>query len=1090
MLNDTTYLNNQTYTEWLCHTNFSFLAGASHPAEILDRAAAQNLSGICVSDFDGAYGLARTYRHWRDLPKEQRPKLFYGAELHLEPDHDLPITLRNTLAFVVHSLKGYENLGQLITHSHRQSKTNAVLTLDDLKIFPIDGLSALVPMRGLIRRGNRQRWLAQLQTLKEYFADNLYLVISRHFNPAEDCWIPHQIAAAEALEIATLLSQDVFFHSPECKPLSDTLHAIRTNETLEDCVEHMFVNDQRHILSPQDFHKRYRDLPCYDSALRHSAILAQRCQFTFEELKYQYPKEMIPEGHTAQSFLVALSWESAHKVYGAEIPSVARDLLERELSLIATLGFADYFLTVWDIVDWARRQEILCQGRGSAANSAVCFVLGITAVDPTKFDLLFERFMSVERGDPPDIDVDFENERREEVIQYIYTRYGRNKAAMVANVITFRRRGALRSCGKALGIPEAILSQTSEIVSSRIHRGRSLPDIAAEMEAQHPEEPRHKFKLWIELAEALRGFPRHLGIHSGGFMLADRPLNGLVPQEPATMEGRSVVQWCKEDIEALGFFKIDILALGMLTAMRHMFAHLKEHYQITLDMSSIPQNDPNTYQMIQKADTVGTFQIESRAQMSMLPRLRPRTFYDLVIEVAIIRPGPIQGGMIHPFLRRRDGLEPITYPDERLRPILKRTLGIPIFQEQVMRIAMAVGNFTAGEANELRKNMGAWSMKGDISPWLKKLAEGMKMNGLAPEFAESILAQMQGFAEYGFPESHSVSFALIAYASSYLKCHYPDVFFVALLNAQPMGFYSPHALIQTAKRIGITILPVSINHSSWNSTLEKNESSPTFCIRLGLRLIAGFREKSAKKIEHIRRQTGPWQHWEHFLKHVSLHRSELTTLAAADALLPLGIERRAAIWMAAAAPHSSWLEDVEDPLSLAHESDHERIQQDYRATGTSLFLHPAKLFRESLWCYTQNPGKIKLAKDINDLIPNQVITVFGVILILQRPPSANGMMFITLEDETGSMNLVLTPETVKKFASILHGQSMLCVSGKIQRQGLAHSLLIREVYPPQISEADVIPLQPTHKPPSYPAAASAGGYPDKGEFAQSARSFF
>ena len=476
--------------------------------------------------------------------------------------------------------------------------------------------------------------------------------------------------------------------------------------------------------------------------------------------------------------------------------------------------------------------------------------------------------------------------------------------------------------------------------------------------------------------------------------------------------------------------------------------------------------------------------------MSMLPRLRPKTFYDLVIEVAIIRPGPIQGGMIHPFLRRRDGLEPITYPDERLRPILKRTLGIPIFQEQVMRIAMAVGNFTAGEANELRKNMGAWSMKGDISPWLRKLAEGMKMNGLAPAFAESILAQMQGFAEYGFPESHSVSFALIAYASSYLKCHYPHVFFVALLNAQPMGFYSPHALIQTAMRLGVAILPVSINHSSWDSTLEKQNSSSALGIRLGFRLISGFNEKSAKHLESIRAKTGPWQNWDHFLKHVQLFRSELTTLAAADALLPLGIERRAALWMAAAAPHSSWLEDVEDPLPLAEETPHERIQQDYRSTGTSLFAHPAKLFRESLWCYAQNPAKLKLAKEIDELIPNQFIMVFGMILIMQRPPSANGMMFITLEDETGYMNLVLTPETVNKFAPILHGQSMLCVSGKIQRQGLAHSLMIRDVYPPQISQADVIPLQPMQKPPSYPAEALAVGYPDLGEFTLPARSFF
>lgn len=1085
-------MEHQSYIEWLCHTNFSFLVGASHPHELLDRAASENVRGICVSDFDGVYGLARTYRYWRNLPEDQRPLLFYGAEIHLAPDHELPIPLRNTLVLIAHNIHGYENLCRLITHSHRLGKTTAVITLDDLKNFPTHDLSALVPMRGLIRRDHKS-YMPQLASLKDIFPDNLFLIISRHLNPAEDFWISRQLAAAEYFALPTLLSQDVFFHTADRKPLSDTLHAVRTNQTLDASIEHMFVNDQRHLLSPQDFHRRYQDLPCYNTALDNSVKLAQRCNFSFEELRYQYPKEMLPEGYTAQSYLVHLTWKYAQKIYGNVMPQLVFDLIKRELALIEHLKFADYFLTVWDIVDWARRQDILCQGRGSAANSAVCFVLGITAVDPTKFDLLFERFMSAERGDPPDIDVDFESERREEVIQYIYKRYGRDKSAMVANVVTLRRRGALRACGKALGIPESILGQTSEIVSSRIFRGKPVTETAAEIEAEHPEIPRHKFKLWIELADQLKGFPRHLSIHSGGFMLADRPLNGLVPQEPATMEGRTVIQWCKDDIEDLGFFKIDILSLGMLTAMRKMFTMLKEQYNINLSISSIPQGDPKTYHMIQKADTVGTFQIESRAQMSMLPRLKPRTFYDLVIEVAIIRPGPIQGGMIHPFLRRRDGLEAVTYPDERLKPILYRTLGIPIFQEQVMRIAMAVGNFTAGEANELRKNMGAWSMRGDISPWLKKLAEGMEMNGLAPEFAEAILAQMQGFAEYGFPESHSVSFALIAYASSFIKCHYPNIFFTGLLNAQPMGFYSPHALIQNAIKIGVTVLPICINHSLWESTLEPvmKNGVRVLAIRLGFHLIGGFKEKSAKALVDTRKETGPWHNWGHFLKHNKLMRSDLTTLAAANALLPLGLDRRAAIWMAAAAPHSSWLEDVEDKLNFPEESTYEHIQQDYRSTGTSLYAHPAKLFRESLWCYNISATKVKLAKELESMIPNQVVTIFGMILILQRPPSANGMMFITLEDETGYINLALTPETVNKFAYVLHGQSMLCVSGKIQRQGLAHSLMVREVYSPKISQADVIPLIPNQNPPQFPAAAlAAGSYPDMAEFTLSARSFF
>lgn len=1078
-MNTLTPTQEASYIEWLCHTNFSFLSGASHPSELLDRAHELKLSGICMADFDGVYGLARTFRHWRTLAETQRPKLLYATELHLEDpaEHELPIPLRNTLVLLARSARGYENICRLITHSHRTGKHNAIVTLKDLHEFSMDEISALVPMRGLIRRNDKVKWLKQLSTFKEIFSSDLYFIISRHLNPAEDCWVPKQLEAANKLSSAILLSQDVFFHSPNRKPLSDTLHAIRTNLSLAECGDQLFVNDQRHILSPQDFHRRYCNLPCYHSALENSVKLAERCVFTFNELRYRYPKEMIPEGYTAQSYLVFLTWRSAHETYGTQIPDVAHDLLKRELLLIETLGFADYFLTVWDIVFWARSQDILCQGRGSAANSAVCFVLGITAVDPTKFDLLFERFMSVERGDPPDIDIDFEHERREEVIQYIYRRYGREKAAMVANVITFRRRGALRSCGKALGLPEVILSEASELASSRIHRGKTMTEIASDLEAQHPGQPHHKFLLWIELAESLRGFPRHLGIHSGGFMIADRDLNGLVPLEPATMEGRTVIQWCKDDIEDLGFFKIDILSLGMLTAIRKMFQMIKGKYQQNLSMSLVPQEDPATYQMIQKADTVGTFQIESRAQMSMLPRLRPKTFYDLVIEVAIIRPGPIQGGMVHPFLRRREGLEPITYPDERLRPILQRTLGIPIFQEQAMRIAIAVGNFTPGEANELRKNMGAWSMRGDINPWLEKLAEGMRMNNIAPEFSDAILAQMHGFAEYGFPESHSVSFALIAYVSAFLKCHYPDVFFTGLLNSQPMGFYSPHALIQTAMRCGVTVLPISVTQSSWDSTLEllPSEKKPIYAIRLGFHLISGFRKQTAQKIDESRNRHGIWKSWQDFLATTTLLRSELTTLAAANALLPFGLDRRAAIWMAAAAPHSSWLEDIESPLSVPTESLHEQVQQDFNATGTSLVAHPAQIIRESTWSYATSVAKIKLAKDIDTLIPNQVITVFGMILILQRPPSANGMMFITLEDETGVINLVLTPDITTKFAAILHGQAMLCVSGKIQRQGLAHSILVREVYASKITQGEIIPLptQIHHSKQKVKAQASA-----------------
>lgn len=1057
-----------SYTEWLCHTNFSFLVGASHPGEIFDQASKLGLSGLAITDFDGVYGLARSYRHWRDLDSSKRPKMFYGAELHLSPDQEKPIVQQNTISLIAKTAKGYENLCRLITHSHRNGKYSAFVSIEDLESHSLEDLAAILPMRGMIRFAPRKLWYQQLSQLKELFSQHLYLAFSRHLNPAEDVWMRSQWEASQHFQTKVLLSQDVFFHSHKRKPLSDTLHAIRTNTPLADCVEHMFANDQRVLLSPSQFHQRYKSLPFYEEALRYSSELADECHFSFAELRYNYPKEMIPSHHSPQSFLEELVQKGALAHYKDGLPTSIQKTLRHELDLIQKLNFADYFLTVWDIVSWARSQDILCQGRGSAANSAVCFVLGITSVDPAKFDLLFERFISVERGDPPDIDVDFENERREEVIQYIYRRYGRNKAAMVANVITFRRKGALRETGKALGIPNDLLGSLSERIGSRVLAGKSMAEITLDLQADCSEHQDLPWKLWLEIAQELKGFPRHLGIHSGGFMLSDSSLNQLVPQEPATMEGRTVVQWCKDDIEELGFFKIDLLALGMLTAIRKMFQMLKKDLNVCLNMSTIPHDDPDTYSMIQRADTIGTFQIESRAQMSMLPRLRPKTLYDLVIEVAIIRPGPIQGGMVHPFLRRRNGLEPIQYPDERLRPILERTLGIPIFQEQVMRIAMAVGNFTPGEANELRKNMGAWSMRGDINPWLTKLAEGLRMNNISQEFEEAIIAQMKGFAEYGFPESHSVSFAMIAYASSYLKCHYPAVFFACILNSQPMGFYSPHSLLQAAKHGGVSVLPISINHSFWDSTLEFQDSQ--WCIRLGFRLIAGMKESTAKTITDLRQKHGIWKNWEIFLQQTGSHlfRHELVILAAADALAPLGIDRRYAIWMSVAAPHSSWLKDIESPLDLPKENIHEKVQQDLNATGTSLFAHPAELVRGSMWFYPIDKKRIKLAKDVAPLIPNQIIHVFGMITIVQRPPSAKGMMFITLEDETGYLNLAFTPQTIDKFAKSLTGKSMLCISGKLQKQDGATSILVKEVFDPRTPEAEILPFEVPEHPPLLP----------------------
>jgi error-prone DNA polymerase len=1064
---------NLHWIEWLAHTNFSFLYGASHPHEVLNTAEAYHYNGLAICDFDGAYGLARTYRHWKSMDEKTRPCLFYGAEIHLTLDHHEPIIQQNTLAIIARSSLGYGNLCKLLTKTHQGGKHNAHLNLTQLSKDDLIDLSAIIPMRGLLRT-DPSAWEKQCKIIKDLFGpDETFMAFSCHLSTSEDIWMKKAMHVQKALDLRPLISLDPFMHDRSRKKLCDTLAAIRNNLTLDKAVAHTFVNDERSLIPVQDIYKRFQRFPLRDQAINNSKLLAERCHFSFSELRYRYPKEMIPPGHTAQSYLTALTWSGAHEHYGHPLPPKIRSLIEHELQLIETLGFADYFLTVWDIVAWARRQGILCQGRGSAANSAVCFVLGVTAVDPMKFDLLFERFMSVERGDPPDIDVDFEHERREEVIQYIYKRYGREKSAMVANVITFRKKGALRACGKALGIPDHLLSAASEFLTSRVNAGSTLTEVISHLKAD--SSLKHlPWNLWLELTNDLKGFPRHLGIHSGGFMITDRPLWQLVPQEPATMEGRTVIQWCKDDIEDLGFFKIDILALGMLSAIRKSLHLISSQYQQPLTLASIPQEDPSTYKMIQRADTVGTFQIESRAQMSMLPKLKPRTFYDLVIEVAIIRPGPIQGGMVHPFLRRRHGLEPITYPDERLRPILHRTLGIPIFQEQVMRIAMAIGDFSPGEANELRKNMGAWSMRGDINPWLEKLASGMQKNGISVEFAEAILAQMKGFAEYGFPESHSVSFALLAYASAYLKCHYPAAFFTSLLNSQPMGFYSPHALIQAARRQAIAVLPICINQSNWDCTLEPLSPGHTrdFAIRLGLRMISGLSKSSGKQIEHNRKRVGSWVSWEAFLQHTKIPKHDLTALAAANSFAVFGLTRRSAVWIAAAAPHSAWLEDLDLGSRFPEETREESIQQDISSFQTCLYAHPAQYVREEAWCYEVSSTKLKKAKDIVDLIPNQIITVFGMILIQQRPPSAKGMMFITLEDETGFFNLALTPETIQRIGSKISGQSFLCVTGKLQSSSGAHSILVKDAFVPKITKADVIPL-PVHPNTEYKSPAKA-----------------
>lgn len=1043
------------FHEWLCKTNFSFLVGASYPEELIQAAEALGYSSLCVNDMDGVYGLARAFTDWKHLKKQghvSKLKLHYGAEIHLQEDHESPLLQQQTLALNVLSKRGYRNLNRLISRMHQETKNKSFLTPEQLLEADLEDLFIVVPMRGGFQWLFQQReWARQLY---EKMSGRCHLAVTKTLNSYSDRLISQVYQFAEQESWPVVFSQDAFFHHRNQKSFHDLLLAIRANQKIEDSVSLHLPNGERSFHSLSVLHHWYRDLPDYQKTLHRMRDLSEMSQFCLSELRYEYPKEWLPEGFSAQEYLEKVTWEGLRDRYQQKILPRLSDLIRRELKLIEDLQFADYFLTVWDIVRWARDQNILCQGRGSAANSAVCFALGITSCDPTLFDLLFERFISKERGDPPDIDIDFEHERREEVIQYIYRRYGRARAAMLANVITFKKKGAVRATGKALGVSDSVLKSLSETIQSPSLRGQSLTNmmLACEKSLKRPDLP---WSLWRETAQRLKGFPHHLGLHSGGFIISQDPIEELVAQEPATMPGRTVIQWAKDDIEELGFFKIDCLALGMLTALRKAFSYIETCYGEKLELYKVPQEDPATYSMIQKAKTEGVFQIESRAQMSMLPRLKPRTFYDLVIEIAIIRPGPIQGKVIHPYLRRRDGLEPVTYPDPSVQSILSKTLGVIIFQEQLMRIAIALGDFTPGESDALRKQIGAWNSKSfdrNLNPYLEKLFSGMRKRKIPQHFIDQTVEHMKGFAHYGFPESHAISFAFIAYASCYLKCHYPAAFYTAILNSQPMGFYSPHALLQSAKRDGIEVLPISVQHSHWDHTLELLEEGfehkpPRYGLRLGFRLIKGLSESSMREVVQKREVVGVWTSFDQFLQTVRLYRDEFTALAASNAFACFGMNRFEAIWKAEAVPYRELVDIEEKQINWKKLNTLETSQLDFQSTGVSIEIHPVEQMREHHWNYNIQKQKVCLAQNLVKLPNKKSVSVFGLVLVRQAPPSAKGMIFYTLEDETGFLNLALTPQVYHKFAYSLDRAGFLCVTGQLQKVGAEYaSILVSEVH--------------------------------------------
>ncbi len=1009
-----------SYAELQVTTHFSFLRGASSPEELFHTAAALGLPALGICDRHSLAGIVRAH----EAAKETGVRLVVGCRLDL--------TCGMSLLAYPTDRAAYARLTRLLSLGKaRAGKGRCRLDWDDVAAQAQGLLAVLVPDAADAALS------AQLTRLKATFADRAYLALSLRRRPRDALRLHRLDEAARRAGVPTVVTNDVLYHTPSHHILQDVVTCIREGCTIDDAGFRRERFAERYLKPPEEMQRLFAR---YEHAVARSQEIAARCRFSLDELKYQYPEEACLPGRTPQQALEKLTWAGAAERYPTGIPADVDRQLRHELQLIGELNYAPYFLTVNSIVRFARSQGILCQGRGSAANSAVCYVLGITPIDPVRMDLLFERFVSAERGEPPDIDVDFEHERREEVIQWIYATYGRERAALCATVIRYRSRGAIRDVGKALGLPEDVTGALAKQVWGFSTEGVSEQH-AAELGLNLEDR---RLKLTLLLAKQLVGTPRHLSQHPGGFVLTNDRLDELVPIEPARMADRQVIEWDKDDIDALGFMKVDVLGLGMLGCMRRAFDLLAEHKNQQLDLAAIPPEDPATYRMIRRADTVGVFQIESRAQMNMLPRLKPRTFYDLVVEVAVVRPGPIQGDMVHPYLRRRQGLEPVSYPTPELERVLGRTLGVPLFQEQAMKVAIVCAGFTPGEADKLRKAMATFKHTGGVSAYREKLIIGMIARGYDAEFAERIIRQIESFGSYGFPESHAASFALIAYASSWMKCHHPDAFCAALLNAQPMGFYAPDQIVRDAREHGVEVLGVDVNHSRWDCTLEpSSRSRGGLAVRLGLRLVKGLSNADAAALVAVRGD-------QRFASLIDVHvragfgRKGLERLAHADAFQSLGLDPREALWrlkglgeaplplFAAADRHVGVSRDeaTEPEVALVPMTAGTRVVEDYRATGLSLKGHPLTFLRDDLARHGWAPLAV-----LDRTRDGRGVQVAGLVKVRQKPGSAKGVMFITLEDETGIANLIVWPQLFEANRGVILNAALLGVRGRVQREG-------------------------------------------------------
>ena len=1001
------------YAELHCLSNFSFLRGASHSRDLIDRAIALGYRALAITDECSVAGVVRAFEAVRDAKKENADldfQLIVGTEVTLTDGMKLVLLATNR--------DGYGNLTALITLGRRNAeKGHYRLSRNDLA-WGCKGCIALwVAGRGAQEKDGL--WLAQT------FPGAAWIAFERHLDADDAEHLAHLRGLEEACGLPLVAAGDVHMHARECRPLQDMLTALRHNTTLDQAGHLMFSNGERHLRTRLQLARLYPD-----DALAETMRIAALCRFSLTELRYEYPEEVVPRDMTPSEYLRQETYRGLVERYPQGTPEKVATQIETELALIAQVEYEAYFLTVYDIVKFARSQGILCQGRGSAANSAVCYALGITAVDPTQTNLLFGRFVSVERGEPPDIDVDFEHQRREEVIQYVFRKYGRSRTALVATVISYRSRSALRDAGRALGIDADKLSALTSSLAWW-DTPAQWPERFAEV-GLDPESPR--IRKWLKLAPQLKGMPRHLSQHVGGFVISRGRLDRLVPIENAAMPDRNVIQWDKDDIDSLGLMKVDVLALGMLTAIRKSLDWVSWQRKERLLFHNIPKDDPQAYDMICKADTIGVFQIESRAQMSMLPRLRPRSYYDLVVQVAIVRPGPIQGDMVHPYLQRRELQRRVKdYKPDDLRPELEtalgRTLGIPIFQEQVMQIAMIAADFTPGEADELRRSMAAWKRKGGIGKFRDKLKTGMLKNGYSPAFFERIYHQMEGFGDYGFPESHAASFALLVYDSAWLKRHYPEAFLAGMLNALPMGFYSASQLLQDARRHRVDVRAVDVGHSDWESTLEDNgRAAPS--VRLGLHQVNGLSAAAGQRIVAARMQQA-FRDVADLSARAGLQRKDLDALVAANALARLSGHRRQAAWASAAVPtQGDLLTDIplrEARPALPAPSEAEDIVADYASLSLTLGRHPLALLRKHL-----NRHRYQSAADLRALPDKQLARCAGLVTGRQRPGTATGVIFVTLEDETGMTNVIVHADLVERQRKELLGAQLLGVRGVVQ----------------------------------------------------------